>query len=50
LMQRIEAKLQGKQIMEQPSMPEPRVIDLFDALKASLEQAKAAKPSKRKSG
>ena len=50
LMQRIEAKLQGKQITEQPATPEPRVIDLFDALKASLEQAKAAKPSKRKSG
>ena len=50
LMERIEAKLQGKQIMEQPTMPEPRVIDLFDALKASLEAAKASKPSKRKSG
>ncbi len=50
LMERIEAKLQGKQITEQPSTPEPRVIDLFDALKASLEAAKTSKPSKRKSG
>lgn len=60
LMERIEAKLQGRQIMEQPSVPTPQVIDLFDALKASLEaakkepketkEAKETKPSKRKSG
>jgi DNA end-binding protein Ku len=60
LMQRIEAKLQGQQITEAPAAPEARVIDLFDALKASLEAAKKepkeakeskeSKPSKRKSG
>ena len=59
LMQRIEAKLQGREITEQPAAPAPQVIDLFDALKASLEAAKKdtkepkekeAKPRKRKSG
>ena len=52
LMERVEAKLQGKQITEAPAAPEPgRVIDLMEALKASLEAAKQEKkPTKRKSG
>lgn len=52
LMQRVEAKLQGREITEAPTAPEPgRVIDLMEALKASLEAAKKeTKPTKRKSG
>lgn len=52
LMGRIEAKLQGQEIREAPAAPPTKVIDLFDALKQSLEAAKttSAKPSKRKSG
>ncbi len=46
LMERIEDKIQGKQISVAPEAPETRVIDLMDALKASLE---AAKKDKRKS-
>ena len=50
LLERIEMKLQGKEIQEAPAMPATKVIDLFDALKASLEAAKTSKPSKQKSG
>lgn len=50
LMTRIEAKMQGQEIKEQPEVAEVKVIDLFDALKASLEAAKSSKATKRKSG
>jgi DNA end-binding protein Ku len=52
LMERVEAKLQGREITEAPTAPEPgRVIDLMEALKQSLEAAKKeTKPTKRKSG
>lgn len=43
LMARVEAKVQGQQIQEQPEVQESQVIDLFEALKASLETAKAKK-------
>ena len=41
LMERIEAKVQGKEITEAPVPEQARVIDLMDALKQSLESAKA---------
>jgi DNA end-binding protein Ku len=40
----IEAKLEGKQVAKAPATREPRVFDLADALKRSVEAAKKAKP------
>jgi len=40
LMERIEAKSQGKDVAEQPEVKEAQVIDLFEALKRSVETAK----------
>jgi DNA end-binding protein Ku len=45
LMDRIEAKVQGKELREAPVPEERKVIDLMDALKQSLEQAKRKKAS-----
>ena len=43
----IEAKVEGKELVTPPASSEPRVINLMDALKASLEQVKPAAPSER---
>lgn len=43
LLERIEAKVQGKELIEAPVPEQTRVIDLMDALKQSLENAKAKK-------
>jgi DNA end-binding protein Ku len=43
LMQRIEAKVQGKELVEAPAPEAAKVIDLMDALKQSLENAKKKK-------
>lgn len=40
LMDRIEAKSQGKDVQEQPEVKQAEVIDLFEALKRSVETAK----------
>jgi DNA end-binding protein Ku len=47
LMTRIEAKSQGGELTVAPDAPEARVVNLMDALKASLEEAQR---SKEKSG
>jgi DNA end-binding protein Ku len=43
LMEIIEAKLQGQEIVEQIPLPETKVIDLMAALKASVDAAKKRK-------
>lgn len=43
LLQRIEAKIRGRQIRLEPP-PEPRVADLMEALKASLERLERGEP------
>lgn len=43
----IEAKVEGKELVTAKSSPEPRVINLMDALKASLERVKPEASSKR---
>jgi DNA end-binding protein Ku len=43
LLERIEAKAQGKELREAPVAEQAKVIDLMDALKASLEAAKKKK-------
>jgi DNA end-binding protein Ku len=43
LMKVIEAKLEGKEIVEAPAAPEGKVVDLMEALKASMESMKARK-------
>jgi DNA end-binding protein Ku len=40
LMERIQAKSHGESVREQPETPQAQVIDLFEALKRSLETAK----------
>jgi DNA end-binding protein Ku len=46
LLELIEAKVAGKQLIQSPEAPAPnQVIDLMDALKASLEAAKTRKSS-----
>lgn len=51
LLARIEAKVQGKELREAPAPTESKVIDLMEALRASVEAAKKTKPpTKRKSG
>jgi DNA end-binding protein Ku len=44
LAQLIEAKLEGKQAVSVPAARETRVLDLAEALKRSVEQAKKGKP------
>lgn len=44
LMEIIESKLQGQEIVEEPAVPEPaQIIDLMAALRASVEAAQQAK-------
>jgi DNA end-binding protein Ku len=45
LLEMIEAKAQGKELTEAPVPEQTRVIDLMDALKASLDAAKKKKAS-----
>ncbi len=43
LLTTIEAKLEGKEVVEAPAAPSSNVVDLMDALKASMEAMKAQK-------
>jgi DNA end-binding protein Ku len=44
LLEMIEAKANGKEVVALPEAPLPKTVDLMAALKASLEAAKKAKP------
>ncbi len=46
LSQVIEAKLEGREVVESPAAPESKVIDLADALRKSVEAAKKSKPKR----
>ncbi len=50
LHQLIQAKIEGKEVVATPSTDSPPVINLMDALKASVEQAKSQGMSPLKSG
>jgi DNA end-binding protein Ku len=45
LLDMIEAKANGQEVVATPEAPLPKTVDLMAALKASLEAAKKAKPS-----
>jgi DNA end-binding protein Ku len=42
LLKLIEAKVEGQEIVAAPEVEEPKIINLMDALKASVEQARSA--------
>jgi DNA end-binding protein Ku len=44
LLETIEAKANGQEVVAQPEAPLPKTVDLMAALKASLEAAKKGKP------
>ena len=44
LTQLIDAKLEGREVVESPVAKETKVIDLADALRKSVEAAKKSKP------
>jgi DNA end-binding protein Ku len=46
LNQLIEAKLEGREVVESPAAKESKVIDLADALRRSVEAAKKSKPKR----
>ena len=46
LHQLIEAKLEGREVVESPAPKESKVIDLADALRRSVEAAKKSKPKR----
>lgn len=46
LHQQIEAKLEGREVVESPAPKESKVIDLADALRRSVEAAKKSKPKR----
>jgi DNA end-binding protein Ku len=46
LSQLIEAKLEGREVVESPAPRESKVIDLADALRRSVEAAKKSKPKR----
>jgi DNA end-binding protein Ku len=46
LNQLIEAKLEGREVVESPAPKESKVIDLADALRRSVEAAKKSKPKR----
>ena len=46
LHQLIEAKLEGREVVESPAPKEAKVIDLADALRRSVEAAKKSKPKR----
>lgn len=46
LTQLIEAKLEGREVVESPEPKESKVIDLADALRKSVEAAKKSKPKR----
>jgi DNA end-binding protein Ku len=45
LKQLIEAKLEGREVVEAPAAPEAKVTNLMEALRASVEAARASKPA-----
>jgi DNA end-binding protein Ku len=45
LLEMIEAKANGKEVLAAPETPMPKTVDLMAALKASLEAAKKSKPA-----
>jgi DNA end-binding protein Ku len=45
LLEMIEAKAMGQEVLAAPEAPQPQTIDLMAALKASLEAAKKGKPA-----
>jgi DNA end-binding protein Ku len=45
LLEMIEAKANGQEVVAAPEAPMPRTVDLMAALKASLEAAKKSKPA-----
>ncbi len=47
LSQVIDAKLEGREVVESPPSRESKVLDLADALRRSVEAAKKSKPPKR---
>ncbi|HEX2217856.1 MAG TPA: Ku protein [Gemmatimonadales bacterium] len=47
LTQVIDAKLEGREVVESPPSRESKVLDLADALRRSVEAAKKSKPPKR---
>jgi DNA end-binding protein Ku len=48
LSQLIEARVAGKELVTPPAVDEPEVINLMDALKASVEQAKPTSQAKKR--
>jgi DNA end-binding protein Ku len=47
MLEAIDQKVQGQEISEVPEEPQAQIIDLMDALKASLKQEGGRKPAKR---
>jgi DNA end-binding protein Ku len=45
LLETIEAKANGQEVVATPEAPLPKTVDLMTALKASLEAAKKGKPA-----
>ena len=45
----IQMKIDGKEVVQAPNPEEPKIINLMDALKASVEQAKSSATGKRMS-
>ena len=45
LLEMIEAKANGQEVVATPEAPLPKTVDLMAALKASLEAAKKGKPA-----
>lgn len=50
LRQIIEAKINGQEILQAPAEPESNIINLMDALQASLQQIEDPKPPKKPRG
>ena len=50
LLEMIEAKANGQEVVATPEAPLPKTVDLMAALKASLEAAKKAKPADAAAG
>jgi DNA end-binding protein Ku len=47
MLEAIDQKVQGKEISEVPEEPQAQIIDLMEALKASLQQEGGRKPARR---
>ena len=50
LRQIIEAKINGQEILQAPAEPENNIINLMEALQASLKQVEAPTPPKKPRG